>query len=124
MLAITIYQIYPLSSDLRNETFDTPCLNGLGDLDTPSQGTSAEIAPLTAPVRADTSLDSFLNKHTSEDNASYKELMSDEEQRKREIADERFQPSLEYRPQLEAIGCEFGVVALTGNEGFTSSFRV
>eukprot|EP00116_Pleurobrachia_bachei_P007229 sb/3467491/ len=93
--------------DLRNEPFDTPCLNGEGDLATPSQGPIEEaqgIAPLTAPVRADHSLDSFLNKHTSEDNASYKELMSEENKRRLEMVDESFCPSLEYKPQLEAIG--------------------
>ena len=43
--------------DLSNETFDTPMLTGGGDMATPSQGAKEQTAVLSAPIRADSSLD-------------------------------------------------------------------
>ena len=46
----------------------------------------------------------FLNKHTSEDNASYKEIVAEESAKLDKQADDLYDPSLEYHPNL-AIGC-------------------
>ena len=47
-----------LTSDLSTESFDTPFLSGGGDLATPRGGTQ-DHATLSAPMRADSSLDRF-----------------------------------------------------------------
>ncbi|KAL5256470.1 hypothetical protein ACHWQZ_G011644 [Mnemiopsis leidyi] len=90
--------------DLSNETFDTPILSGGGELSTPSRGSKDNAAVLSAPVRADSNLDSFLNKHTSEDNASYSEIVEEEVAKNKEKANSLYAPSLEYKPDLAAIG--------------------
>lgn len=90
--------------DLSSESFDTPFLSGAGEIATPSQNTADQAAVLSAPIRADDSLDKFLVKHTSEDNASYAEIVEEEAAKFEEKANELYAPSLEYKPDVAAIG--------------------
>ena len=90
--------------DLSNETFDTPLLSGGGELATPRAEDGKQHVTLSAPIKADTSLDKFLHHHISEDNASYKELVLEEGIKQQETANTLYAPSIEYKPKLEAIG--------------------
>lgn len=83
-------------------------MTGGGEIATPARtsGIDSQAAVLSAPIRADTSLDKFLHKHTSEDNASYKEIADEEAAKEEERASHLYAPSLEYNPVL-AIGCKY-----------------
>lgn len=53
-----------------------------------------------------------MNKHTSEDNASYVEIVEEESAKLEEKANSLYAPSLEYKPALAAIGCKFAIQTL------------
>jgi len=88
--------------DLSKEGFDTPMLSGLGQLSTPARDETKQ--SLSAPIKADATLDRFLHKHTSEDNASYSEIVQEEVARMEEKGAELYCPALEYKPDLQAVG--------------------
>ena len=48
--------------------------------------------------------------HTSEDNASYNEIVQEEASKAEEKASSLYAPSLEYKPDLAAIGCKSAVI--------------
>ena len=57
-------------------------------------------------LAVDTPLPRFLHKHTSEDNASYVEIVEEEAAKAAEKVNDLYAHSLEYKPSL-AIGCKF-----------------